>query len=462
MATIVQNEQMRRLLKTVYLDGVYNAKYQNSPVLSAIKKESWGSGDTLKYAAQYGNGGNFGSRYGTLKSAMTEGVRNIEWEMTQGYLTGLFSINQPEMLTTAEARGAYMKALSNKMAGCFDGLSKLLAMYLYGGKYGVIDTVVEAPAAAVAASGNKMKLHSSGAIKMDVGLRFQIMSGSVPDASNLKSTVYTVSAIDDNEITFSASVTGDTIAVGDTVVLYTAINNNGEAVGIEGLAEIIPAYADRKGADWENYISSPFRGVKRDVAVNRLAGQFVKAEATGDTRLSDALVSLLKKTKRAGGLNNMIIVNDETWDAIGSELGIQRNLWQATDGAASKQGATFGINELATAFGDAFIGRTVIDPYCQEGYAYSLEKDDLTFYDLGNVSKVINPVSNDQLGKHNIESVGDAGFGNTIDTKINVDKLFNVGFGNPGDYGEEVVVSANIFGNFGLKKTASAGVAVLG
>ena len=66
-------------------------------------------------------------------------LRNIEWTAEQGYMVGMFDINQPEILTTSEERGAYMKALANKMAGCFDGMSKTLAMYLYGGKYGVID-----------------------------------------------------------------------------------------------------------------------------------------------------------------------------------------------------------------------------------------------------------------------------------------------------------------------------------
>ena len=157
----------------------------------------------------------------------------------------------------------------------------------------------------------------------------------------------------------------------------------------------------------------------------------------------------------------MIIINDETWDAVGAELGIQRNLWQATDGNVGHQGVTVGINELATAFGDAFIGRTVIDPYCTEDLAYSLEKDDLKFFDLGNVSRAINAVSNDQMGKHDINSVGDQGFGDTIAPSINIDKLFTVEQGAAGEYGPELRIAANIFGNFQITKTASAGVAVL-
>lgn len=459
---IVSDAYMKALLKTVYLSGVDNLKYQNSPILSAIGKESWGAGKELKFAAQYGNGGNFGSVYNTVANDPTSGVKNLEWTVDQGYAFGLFNINQPEMLTTADDRGAYMKALANKMAGCFDGLSKTLAIYLYGGKYGVIDTVVTAPTAALAASGNKMTLHSSGAIKMDEGTRFQFMSGSTPNASNIGNAVCTVTAIDDNVITFKASVTGETVSAGDQVILYTAVGSDGTPRGFEGLADIIPAYANRKGAEWDAYIGTNFRGVDRSKSTSRLAGQFVEGASSGDTKMTDAMVALLKKTKRAGGLNNIMIVNDETWDAIGAELGIQKNLWQATDGAvANKQGVTVGINELATAFGDAFIGRTVIDPYCTEGLVYSLEKDDLKFYDLGNVSKVINPVANDQMGKHDVESVGDQGFGSSFGPNINIDKLFTVEQGTAGEYGPEFRIAANVFGNFVLRKTASAGVAVL-
>ena len=465
---IIKDANMRTMLKTVYLSGVANDKYQNSPILSAIPKETWAGGDTIKYAAQYGNGGNFGSVYSTVANNMTEGVQNLEWEMKQGYAFGLFNINQPELLATREERGAYMKALANKMAGCFDGLSKTLATYLYGGKYGVmgqvIDPAYDSGKALESGDTNEMVLNSSTVIKMDIGTRFVIATegsknGAKP-SSPIGSTICTVLSIDDNKITFRANGT-PTIYVGDYIELYTARGADDSPRGFEGLADIIPSVADRNGAVWTNYIKESFRGINRSKATSRLAGQFVKAAEDGATRLTDGMVSLLKKTKRAGGLNNIMIINDETWDAVGAELGIQKNLWQATDGAVSKQGATVGINELATAFGDAFVGRTVIDPYCTEGLAYSLEKDDLKFYDLGNVSRAITPTANDQMGKADISAAGDQGFGDTISPAINMDKLFTVEQGTAGEYGPELRIAANIFGNFALTKTASVGVAVL-
>ena len=469
--SIVQNSFIQKLLKTVYLDGVANNKYQSSPVLAAIEKKNWAGGDVIKYAAQYGNGGNFGSVYNMVANNPTSGAKNLEWEMTQGYAFGLFDIDQPEILTSESDTGAYMSILANKMSACFDGLSKTMAMYLYGGKYGVIDQVKDSGSGITVQATNTFELTSAGALKMDVGTRFVIATAAQADkavpgsdllGSNSTPVIFTVTAIDDKFVTATASVAGGTVYNGDYIELYSA-RSGSEARGFEGLADLIPTIANRDKSDtrWQNYIKTAFRGVDRSVNADRLAGQFVKAEASGDTRLTDALVTLLKKTKRAGGLNNMIIINDETWEQVGKELGLAANMRQLSNVGSNKNRATFGVSELATAFGDAFIDRTVIDPYCTEGTAYSIEKDDLAFYDLGNVSKVLSPVSNGQMGKYDIKNVGEQGVGSEPAAKLNMDKLFTITPGAAGEYGPAFTISANVYGNFMLRKTASAGVAVL-
>lgn len=469
--SIVQNSFMQKLLKTVYLDGVANNKYQSSPVLAAIEKKNWAGGDVIKYAAQYGNGGNFGSVYNMVANNPTSGAKNLEWEMTQGYAFGLFDIDQPEILTSESDTGAYMSILANKMSACFDGLSKTMAMYLYGGKYGVIDQVKDTGSGITIQATNTFELTSAGALKMDVGTRFVIATAAQADkavpgsdllGTNSTPVIFTVTAIDDKFVTATASVAGGTVYNGDYIELYSA-RSGSEARGFEGLADLIPTIANRDKTDtrWQNYIKTAFRGVDRSVNADRLAGQFVKAEASGDTRLTDALVTLLKKTKRAGGLNNMIIINDETWEQVGKELGLAANMRQLSNVGSNKNRATFGVSELATAFGDAFIDRTVIDPYCTEGTAYSIEKDDLAFYDLGNVSKVLGPVSNGQMGKYDIKNVGEQGIGSEPTAKLNMDKLFTITPGAAGEYGPAFTISANVYGNFMLRKTASAGVVVL-
>ena len=87
-----------------------------------------------------------------------------------------------------------------------------------------------------------------------------------------------------------------------------------------------------------------------------------------------------------------------------------------------------------------------------------LDKDDLKFYDMGNVGKVIQPVDGN---RPEVGSVGDQGFGDEINAKLNMDKLFTITPDSNGEYGPEFTIAANIFGNFALRKTASSGVAVL-
>ena len=469
---IVNDTYMQRLLKTVYLSGVTNSKYQASPVLSDMKKESWGGGKELAYAAQYGNGGNFASKYDDgVAGGFNASARNVEWKAEQGEDHGWFYIDQPELLTSDSEKGAYMNILANKMSACFDGVSKRLATYLYGGKYGTVYKLAHQTASTgdTVTSPMTIQMDASAALKLEEGARFVIATGGADNSalpssallgSNATPVIFTVTAVNDTNVTATPSVTGGTIYNGDYVQLYGSRDAAGNAFGFEGLFDIVPSIDDRSGANWTSYIAQTFRGVSRNLSTNRLAGQFVtKANHSGSTTpIADTLVELLKKTKRAGGLNNMIVVNDEDWDAIGAELGIQSNLWQAANQGGNKNRATAGISEFATAFGDAFIDRTVIDPYAIQGKAYSYEKDDLAFFDLGNVSKVITPTGNDQLGKYGID-IGTQGVDDAVTSKLNMDKLFSITNGVPGPHGEQARITANIFGNFVLRKTASAGVA---
>lgn len=472
---IVNDAYMQRLLKTVYLSGVTNSKYQASPVLTSMKKESWGGGKELAYAAQYGNGGNFASDFSAgVNGGFNAGARNIEWKAEQAHDSGWFTIDQPELLTSDSDKGAYMSILANKMSACFDGMSKRLAAYLYGGKFGTVYKLANQTASTgdTVTSPMTIKMDSSAVLKLDIGSRFVIATGGADDAalpssallgSNATPVIFTVTGLSDTDVTVTASTTGGKIFNGDYVQFFGSRDAAGNALGFEGLFDIVPSIDNRTGANWTSYIGTNFRGVNRTEATDRLAGQFAnKANHSGSTTpIADTLVELLKKTKRAGGLNNLIVVNDEDWDAIGAELGIQNNLWQAANQGGNKNRATAGISEFATAFGDAFIDRTVIDPYALQGTAYSYEKEDLTFYDLGNVSKVITPVGNDQLGKYDVD-IGTQGIDDAVTSKLNMDKLFSIENGAAvGPTGPQFRISAHLFGNFVLRKTASAGVAAI-
>lgn len=460
MANIVQEQMIRNLLKTVYLTGVSNALYQNSPILSELKKQSWAGGKDIKYAVLYGAGGAVGSNYSeVLNNGST--VMNGEWTMTPGYMTSVFNVNQPELLSTSSERGAYMKALQNKMIGNYTRLSRTLATYLYGGKYGIIDRV-KADASIIAGS-NTLELTSAGVMKLDVGSKFVIASAGAANkavpSSPLLDAVCTVTKINDKTITFTSTAAVSAYA-GDYIELYTA-RNGADVNGIEGLADILPAFDSRTGDNWNTYIGTTFRGIDRSVATERLAGQFVKAASTGNMRKSDALVSLLKKCKRAGGINDIIVLNDETWDEIAKEFGINSQFIQSINTGDERNRATKGLSAFKVAFGDAFIDRVKADPYMTENMAYMFDMNDLEFFDMGNIGRVIDPVANGSMGKVNVDSVGDAGFGDNPSSGINFDKLFTVESGTAGVFGPSLTIGTHVYGNFKLGQTAGAGVADL-
>ena len=432
---IITNDAMKTLLKTVYISGVSNAKKQGSTVLGKIKKEAF-EGKEMKYAAQYANGGNFGVNYGAIVGAMDEGVRNVEWTMEPGHLTGLFSINQPEVLSSATDRAAYMKAIANKMSGCFDGLAKTLATFMYSGKDGVIGKVVSA-------SGKTITVDRSTALKMDLGTKFRV----VTDISGYASApVLTVVAKSKGVITFSGEATP---AAGNLIVL----NAKGNGVsGPDGLADLIPV---TRGDE-----NKMFRGVDRSKAWDNLAGQVVTSEDHTGAKMADALVELLKEVKLAGGTNVSLIINDDDYDTITKALGLNQYYFVGVNSGENKNHVTKGMTSLATAFGDAFTGNAIIDPYCPKGVAYMIDMDDFTFYGLNGIDKVINPVSNDQLGKYDVESVGDAGIGDNPSVQLNMDKLFTISEGQADETGPTFLIAAHLYGNFAIRDTSACGVCV--
>lgn len=431
---IVSNDYMKALLKTVYVSGVANAKKQGSPVLKNVKKEAWEGGKELKYAAQYANGGNFGVNYGAIINNMDDGVRNVEWSMEPGHLTGVFSVSQPEVLSSATDRAAYMRIIANKMSGCFDGLAKTLATYMYCGKDGVIGKVT-------ATSGQTITVDRSTALKMDLGTKFRIASAvSGYDAA----TVLTVTAKSKGVITFSGTATP---AVGDLIML----NAKGSATqGPDGLSDLIPTVRTDD--------TKTFRGVDRSKAWDNLAGQYVKADASTGAEMANALVSLLKEVKVAGGVNVGLIINDDDYDMIAKALQLNQYYFTGVNSGNDKNHITKGLTSLATAFGDAFTGNAIIDPYCPKGIAYMIDMNDFSFYAMNGVGKVLDPVANDQLGKASVEAVGDAGIGDNPTAQLNMDKLFTISEGAAGESGPTFLIAAHLYGNFAIRDTAACGV----
>lgn len=307
---------------------------------------------------------------------------------------------------------------------------------MYSGKDGIIGKVIDA-------AGQTITVDRSTALKMDLGTKFRVVS----DISGYDSAaVLTVIGKSKGVITFSGTATP---AAGNLIVL----NAKGSGIqGPDGLADLIPVARTDD--------NKTFRGVDRSKAWDNLAGQVVTSADHTGAKMADALVELLKEVKLAGGTNVSLIINDDDYDEITKALGLNQYYFIGVNQGAEKNKITKGVSSLATAFGDAFTGNAIIDPYCPKGTAYMIDMNDFTFYAMNGVEKVINPVSNDQLGKYDIEAVGDAGIGDNPSVQLNMDKLFTISEGAADEVGPTFLIAAHLYGNFAIKDTSACGVCV--
>lgn len=487
----VTDAYMYQLLKRIYKPGVTNNKPQASPTLSKMKRVAWEGGESLQYATQYGNGGDVGASFSTIvNNPSAIGAQNAQWSMNQGHLAAYFHIDQPEILTSDSATGAYMKIMDNKMSATFDRLAKTLAVYLFGGKYGVVDsvkagyaidgTVLDSTTTSVTIAGTQVVLSNlplATSLKLQRGQKFQFASAgaansALPGSALIGNGAYfeVVSKTKDSVTASVHNASGATLTVyvGDYIEIFGARQGgaytaNAVAVGPEGLPDLIPSYGDRDANDtrWSTYIGTLFRGVDRSTSEEELAGQFVAGASTGTMKDMNAITELLGLVKGFGGgqaSKTNVVINNQKWSDIAKELGINAAQWQAINSGNVKNRYTNGVSELSNAFGDAFTDVTM-DLYMPYDTAYMYDEDDLAFYDIGNVGAVLDPTGNDQLGKYEINAVGNQGIGDNPSTQLNIKKLFSVADNvSNNDYSEEMRITAHVYGNFLLEKTASSGV----
>lgn len=472
---VVENQFMKNLLKTVYEEGVVNNKVQGSTLVGDIKKEAWVGGNEIAYSTNYGNGGNVGGSLKALTSAYDSydgfSPRNAQWKATVGGVSAFFDINPVSINASDEDKKAFMPILENEVSSMFDNMAKATAIYLYGGKNGVIEQLTEGFTANAAGTNTTVTLSHSAGVKLQPGIRFQIASAgadnkAVPSSPYL-SPVFTVVKTKANgdkvDVTFKSNSSATATAyVGDYIELYGSrvtdtVNGTEIASGFEGLYDILPAFNDRTGDAWEQYIATEFRGVDRSVAEDALAGQFFKAATTGDTRYQDVLTRALRDTTVYGATNNQIYISPIMFDKLEKEMDSKAYLKQSTNGAAAKRGATMGINDLAIAFKSAFLDKIAIDAFADDTRGYSIDPADLVLKTMEDAGKVFGPVSNGEVGKYEVKGFGDQG----ISTKQggDIDKIFQVIPGiSAGSYAYNTRIVGHLVGNLMLKKTASSGI----
>jgi hypothetical protein len=460
---ISMSANILNILKIVYKDGVQSLLFRNDPALRRISKRRV-EGKELRFAAMAGRGGACGGDYNVVKAQAVETARNVEWKTTPGKIFSALVINQAEILASKSRKGAYMTVLGNKVFAALEAERKQLAKALYGTGYGEFGAA--GASGTLTVGSNTLTLTEDAVIGIDVGTQFRFITpaadGTLGAGATVGVSLNEITAIDGETVTFTAS-NADTYAATDILCYEGSRNPDGSPRLPIGLGSWLPTVSQRTGSGWQSYISVPFYGVARQMATDRLAGQFVLSGANGTYKIADVISQLFRKCRRAGAEVDLIIINDKKYAELIAELNANTTYWQSINDSnkAEKTGATSGFNEIAFAFSTSWLNKVVDSPYCPYNNVYILEEKNLELLTYSNAEKVINDgISGNEPGKADPESEDGAGY-DQQGARINLDDLVTIEPGVSTPDGPTHCVSFNIYGTFVLYNTANSGVAVL-
>jgi hypothetical protein len=453
MAITTDTTGLGQLLKTWYTEkGVENLLFRNSPVLKAISKSRVG-GEEYAFASMYGSGGNITASHTKAVANAASSARNAQFKVAPGQLFTAYNVSKKEILATEKNKGSFLKAQTSRFFAANENIRKGLAATLYGFGYGEIGRIQ----VAVPQGGTSFVFNdASMAIKIDVGTKFQVTDGSTGSPGDaLLGTTYTVTKVDGLAVTFTPAVVEAGGFSDAGFICYEGGRSGSTPLFPQGLAAWVPSIvAGRTGAAWDDYISTPFHGVDRSVATDRLAGQYVQRAAA--EKFADAVVRGVRAVRRAGGVPNMIIVNDEDYATIISEIEAQTSYWQSTNSGGDskkKNSAAKGMEEVSFMFSTSWVKDIYDDPYCPKGTAYILDMDVVELISLGGAPMTDDGISGNNPGTPDVESEGD-GPGTNYD--LMVEDYITVKDGADTDDGPAMEISMQVYANFVIHNTAHA------
>lgn len=447
---VTSDSALLTIYKTWYTnDKLANLLWRNSPVLKMITKERVG-GKEYAFAMLYGRGGATSGDYTKAVANAASSAKNAEMKVQPGKVFTVFNINQLERLASKDQKGAYISAATDRMFAAAEGTRKTLAACLYGSGYGEVGQLQ----AAVNAGDSTLTLNYDAILKLDVGSKFEVTSTTLASGALVAGGPFTVTAINGNTVTFSPVAPAGGFIDDGWVELEGGRDGSGNPNMPTGLAAWIPSVADRTGGTWTTYIGTSFYGTTRSIAVERLAGSFYKRDSGNNEKYSSALSNGVKLARRAGGVPNMIIVNDDDYKTIIDELEANTTYWQSINSGdkKGKNEVVKGISDMSFAFSTSWVQYMVDDPYCPKGTAYILDKDTFKFIALSNAEKVMGDnVSGNEPGKDSVESIGEPSF----NYDLLIDDFLDVRPASDTSEGPGARVSLSVYGNFICTNPAS-------
>lgn len=454
---ISSEQAILSLLKVYYAkEGVQNLLFRNSPVVKKLNKVRV-EGKTQNFNALYGRGGAAGADYTAAVALASTVSKNVEFSVTPGQIFSVYTVNAKEVQASKTSRGAYMRVAGNKMFAASESFRKVMAAAFYGSGYGEIANITDITF--VANTAIDITLPSDAIVKIDVGSTLEVKAST--SATSVDTTL-TVNSINGETV----NVTPDTaLTIGSgtyyIVCLAGSMDASGNPLLPIGLDGWLPVMAKRDSSDagWLAYIGSSFFGVTRSVATDRLAGAFYDGTAeviAAKQKKVYAIQTLLRKLRRQGSLADMIVLNDEDFQELSTEIEATNTYFTATS-TKSKKSAAIGMSEFSAAFSTNFIENIIDDPYCIKGRFYILDSSSVELWSYTNTDKVDDGIANNNPGKQDPMTM--EGDGKDTDPYgLIIDDYINAKPGTDTVDGPATQISLMFFGAFAVTNPSVCGV----
>jgi hypothetical protein len=461
---------VKNILKIVHRNkGPENLLLKNDPLLRTVKSEKI-EGKEYRFAALFGRGGAVSADYLVSKAAARNTVRNAEWKLTPGYLNSAFTLTQNEILASRNKTGAYIRATGEKVFASLEAARKTLARCLYGSGFGELGNPLAAVTAGSTAGADvTIYVDEVIAASIDIGSNIAVATaapkgalksgiGNVTKIGTKVSAGIPVTAIWYTGVSLVTTATNPAIAVTDWLVLagnQFSAEGTGVPVFPVGLGGWLPVTRPTTGDN--------FFGIDRSIAPDRLAGQFVsQADLPSGATKIDTITELFRLCVRAGGIPDSVMLNDQDFAELLTELGAKEKFLQSINGSTpGKVAVTSGKSEVAWAFATSWIGKTVPSPYIPKGTFYILERDNVEFLSFTNDDKIKKDgIGAEEPGKPSVEEYEGETAGENPSSFLNLDDCITAEPGPGSNYGPDAVVTYRLIGTFVLWNTANSGVGV--
>jgi hypothetical protein len=295
--------------------------------------------------------------------------------VTPGTMFSAFVLNPLEAQASAKSMGAFEDIAVARMHGSSDMLRKGIATSIYSRGYHELGLTV----ANAAGGSTDVEVDASTAIKMDIG------------GSELTGCPYEVESITEKPdtgtylVTFTEALDVDCPA-GYVLTFDGNLDSSSNLRSFMGLDGWIPTLDNRVSAAWTTYVNTSFYGVTRSTYPSRYCGAF-HAQKAGENK-SKAVISSMRKTRRGGGINDLILMNDEDYQAMMDDIAITAFKYAQGAGSGQKPELAFGASQYKFGFSKSWIEDVYDSPYCNKGKGWCLDLDSWKFVAMSHTGEL--------------------------------------------------------------------------